>query len=68
MVCSAEMVLLHGAAMITLLKRSTTTNMESKPYDTGRLVTKSIVMDFQIPGAGTIGCKGMWVFGLIFIA
>ncbi len=47
---------------------STTTNIELNPYDLGRSVTKSIVMDFQISGGGTIGCRGTWVFGLTFVA
>jgi hypothetical protein len=48
-VCSAVMSFRHGETMMALLKRSTTTNMESYPFEEGRSVTKSIVMNFHIP-------------------
>jgi hypothetical protein len=47
--------------MVALLKRSTTTNMESYPFEEGRSVTKSIVMDFHIPKGTWFGCSGIRV-------
>jgi hypothetical protein len=53
--------------MIALLKRSTTTNMESAERDSGRLVTKSIEMDVQTLAGVGLGCKGIRVFGLFLV-
>ncbi len=41
--------------MVALLKQSTMTNMESAFCDSGRSVTKSIVIDFQIPAGRGLG-------------
>jgi hypothetical protein len=54
--------------MMALLKRLTTTNIELKFRDSGRSVTKSIVMDFHMPVGTGFGCIGTWVHGLFLVA
>ena len=66
-VCSAIMVFRQGVKIMALLKRSMTTNMESEFRDSGRSVTKSIVMDFHTPVGIWFGCRGILVFGLFFV-
>src|SRR5882757_692696 len=43
-VSSAVMVLVQGVTIVALLRRSTTTNSESYPWETGRSVMKSMVI------------------------
>jgi hypothetical protein len=62
-VCLAVISFRHGETMVALLKRSTTTNMESYPFEEGRSVTKSIVTDFHIPKGTWFGCSGIRVRG-----
>ena len=57
-VSSAVMDLVHGAMMVALLSRSTTTYNESKPWEAGRSVIKSMVMIPQISSGTWLGCKG----------
>ena len=57
----------QGAKIMALLKRSTTTNMESEFRDSERSVTKSMVMDFHTPVGIWFGCRGILVFGLFLV-
>src|SRR5882757_2851778 len=41
-VSSAVIVLVQGVTIVALLRRSTTTNSESYPWETGRSVMKSV--------------------------
>ena len=66
-VCSAVMVFRQGVKIMALLKRSTITNMESKFQDSGRSVTKPMVMDFQTPVGIWFNCRGIFVFGLFLV-
>jgi hypothetical protein len=66
-VSSAVMSFQHGETMVALLKQSTTTNIESYPFEEGRSVTKSIVTDFHIPRGIWFGYSGIWVRGWIFV-
>jgi hypothetical protein len=53
--------------MIALLKRLTTTNIESEFRDSGRSVMKSMVMDFQMSVGTGFGCRGIQVRCLFFV-
>jgi hypothetical protein len=53
--------------IIDLLKQSMATNMESALHDSDRSVTKSIVIECQIPIGTGFGCKGTLVRGLFFV-
>ena len=53
--------------MIALLKQSITINIESEFLDSERSVTKSMVIDFQIPVGTGLGCIRTCVFGLFFV-
>src|SRR5271169_6948898 len=62
----AVVVLLQGTSWLILVRRSTTTKMESYPFDMGRSVTKSQDMPFQGPdraGSGAsspcLRCRGV---------
>ena len=66
-VSSADIAFRHGVMTIALLKRSTTTNIESADLDSGRSVTKSMVMDCQTPAGMGFGCNGICVLGLFFV-
>ena len=57
-VSSAVMVLLHGANIVVLLRRSTTTSRESYPFDVGRSVIKSMVIISHIFMGTLLGFKG----------
>ena len=66
-VSSAEIAFQHGVMTIALLKRSTTTNIESADCDSGRSVTKSMVMDCHMPAGMGFGCNGTCILGLFFV-
>ena len=66
-VCSAVIVFRHAVKIIALLKWSTTTNMVSEFRDSGRSVTKFMVMDFQTSVGIWFGCRGILVFGLFLV-
>jgi hypothetical protein len=66
-VSSAVMSFRHGETMVALLKQSTTTNIESYPFEECRSVTKSIVIDFHIPRGTWFGYSGIQVRGWIFV-
>src|SRR5712691_10170879 len=67
-VSSAVIVLVHGVTMVALLRRSTTTNSESYPWEMGRSVMKSMVIIPQTSVGTGVGCRGTWVLGRILVA
>ena len=66
-VSSAEIAFQHGVMIIALLKRSTTTNIESADCDSRRSVTKSMVIDCHMPAGIGFGCNDTCVLGLFFV-
>ena len=52
---------------MALEKWSMTTNMESALLDSGRLVTKSIVINFQISAGSGFGWREIWACGLFLV-
>ena len=66
-VSSAVIVLLHGANITALLRRSTTTSSESYPFDIGRSVMKSMVIISHMSVGILLGFSGTWVLGRDFV-
>ena len=66
-VSSAVIVLLHGANITALLRRSTTTSSASYPFDVGRSVMKSMVIISHMSVGISLGFKGTWVLGRDFV-
>ena len=65
-VLSAVIVLLHGVMMTALLRRSTTTKIESCPLQVGRSMTKSIVINPPDLGGDLVRSQGYLCLGSRF--
>src|SRR5579864_2423315 len=64
----AVIVLLQGVKIAALLNRSTTTNNESYPCDSGKSVMKSIVIVSHGLSGISLGFKGTGLLGAFLVA